>query len=323
MIDVPKQPQVSIIIPTYNGADRIVVLLENLFGQQVPDGFFEVIVVDNASTDGSPHTVANHPSVANLERRKITTRVVCENRKGATFARIRGVCEAQAEIICFLDDDNMPEKNFVAEISKAFSDQQTGLLIARIFPKYAMEPPPSIARREHLLAINNKLGDEVIEWSGTPTFAPTLTAGMCVRREAFLKVVPWRQPELLLADRKGKSLACGGDIEFGFLFGKAGYKRVYNPKLKLWHLIPASRFRSTYICRLIIGIVRSQRTLDARYVNRKFTLLERINATGKFVLSVLASPIVMLRKDGVREAVFIASSRFAQMQGPYEVLSQK
>jgi glycosyltransferase involved in cell wall biosynthesis len=312
------QLKASIIIPAHNSAERIGIPLLALAEQNAPDGSFEIIVVDNASTDGTSTIATSHPAIARLARRGVDGRVVREEQLGLAFARIRGVCEARAEFVCFLDDDTAPESDYISEALKAFSDPATGLLVSRIYPKYETAPPPSVARREHLLAINNKLGDDVIEWGPTPTLAPTIGAGMWIRREAFLSAVSWRTPQSAWSDRKGNSLVSGGDIEIGFQIGKAGYKRVYWPDLKLWHHIPAARFNAGYICRLINGIVRSQITLEAKYGKRPHNLRARLLATAQLIYAVLACPAIVLREDGPREVMFVLASRWARLRGPYD-----
>jgi glycosyltransferase involved in cell wall biosynthesis len=311
------QLKASIIIPAHNSAQRIAIPLRALLAQDAPDGSFEVVVIDNASTDETAQVAATHPAIAGLARKGVECRVVREEKLGLAFARIRGIHEARAELVCFLDDDTAPEPAYVSEAIKAFSDPATGLLVSRIYPFYETEPPPSIARREHLLAINNKLGDAVIEWEPTPTLAPTIGAGMWVRREVFLSAVPWNQPGNTWSDRKGNSLVSGGDIEIGFYIGKAGYKRVYWPQLKLSHHIPKTRLNAKYICRLINGIVRSQIALEAKYARQPYNLKSRFLAIMRLLMAVMACPVLFLRKDGLRETLFVLASRWARIRGPY------
>ena len=311
------QLRATVVIPAHNSAERIEIPLQALFSQDAPDGSFEIIVIDNASTDETSRVAMMHPAVAALALRGIECRVVREERLGLAFARIRGVCEARSGLVCFLDDDTAPEPDYISEALAAFSDLTIGLLVPRIYPKYEIEPPPSVARREHLLAINNQLGDSIIEWKPIPTLVPTTGAGMWVRREVFLSAVPLAQPDNILTDRKGKSLVCGGDIEIGFLIGKAGYKRVYWPRLKLSHHIPKTRLNSRYFCRLINGIVRSQITLEVLYTRQPYGMSDRTFAVARLIFAVLACPVLLLQRDGMREALFVLASRWARFKGPY------
>ena len=309
--------KVTVVIPTLNGAQRIQHVLEALAGQECAPGFFEVIIVDNGSA-GEAAVTEDHGGVARLREQNITCRVVREERRGAAHARIRGVLEARSELVSFLDADNVPAgRDYLSTGVEALADPAAGLLVSRVFPEYEVEPPYSVRRREHLLAINSKLGDAAIEWGGEVAMAPTPGAGMWVRRAPFMSLVPWQNPEAHMAGRKGKRLACGEDIEVGHLFGRAGFKRVYHPGLRLRHKIPAVRVKSAYFCRLIVGVVRSQLTLDVRHGGETYGARRRATALAQLAAAALASPLLVFRKDGVREAVFVIANRAALALGPY------
>lgn len=310
-------PGVTLVIPTYNGARRIEDPLRALLEQQADPQRFEVVVVDNNSKDGTAQAVETSPSVEGLRQRGVDVRVVHEARQGLLFARLCGIQAARRELVCFLDDDNVPEPNFVTDGLALFEDPQVGLVVSRLFPRYEVPPPPSIARREHLLAINHRMGDAPKDFGAQATIAPTIGAGMWLRRAAFLEAVPWQNPEKLMPDRLGTQLLSGGDIEFGLLIGKAGYLRRYGPTLKVWHIIPRSRFETRYFLRLIVGVVRSEQTLEARYLGRRFQGLSKLKAGAKLVGAGLASPALALRGDPVREVLFVLARRWAQLKGPY------
>ncbi|MCB1320470.1 MAG: glycosyltransferase family 2 protein, partial [Leptospiraceae bacterium] len=110
----------SVIICTYNRAN---ILRENLLTlqQQAYDrGKLEILVVDNCSGDDTP-------AVARMFAKNVRypVRYVYEARQGLSYARNCGFREARGEIVIFLDDDALPEKNtWVANLMKAFRDPQ-------------------------------------------------------------------------------------------------------------------------------------------------------------------------------------------------------
>lgn len=93
--DVPVFPFVSVVIPVRNDARRLAICLASLKQQDYPPGRFEVIVVDNGSTDNS-----------RLIAEEAGAKVLCfpDLRVGAL--RNRGVSEAQGEILAFVDSDH-------------------------------------------------------------------------------------------------------------------------------------------------------------------------------------------------------------------------
>ncbi len=312
------QPQVTIAIPTYNGARRLPLVLEALAQQNVADDAFEVLVVDNNSNDDTAHVACDGAAAVALRDRGVPCRLVRERRRGSTYARICGVLEAHAPLVCFLDDDNVPGADYVRNGIDAMVDSGVGLLVSCVIPRWEAAPPPSIARRSWIFAATSNLGDSPLDFGSHGSLAPTVTAGLWVRRNVFLAVVPWQHPEALLSGRRGAALSCGEDIEIGLMIGRAGYRRLYLPQLKLYHLIPASRLRPSYVCRLIEGIARSQMTLTARYEGYSHTADARLGALARLFGAAVAAPAVMLlRRDGLREALFIVVRRWAQLKGPY------
>ncbi|MGA9725746.1 MAG: glycosyltransferase [Candidatus Binatus sp.] len=307
----------SIVIPTYNGAARVPAVLEALARQDATDGSFEVVIVDNASTDAIGELADGHPSVFSLRKRRVACRLVREERRGLLHARIRGVLEARGDAVCFLDDDTIPDPDYVRRGIDALPDPSVGLLVSSISPSFETVPPPSVKRREWLFAATYRLGTAAIDLGAVATLAPTIGAGMWVKRDAFLRSVPWRTPELMLADRTGGQLTSGGDIEIGYLIGKAGLTRLYLPQLRLTHMIGSNRVGTAYVCRLIIGITRSELTLRHRYI-RAYGAWERLKACIALTGAALAAPVVLLqREDGAREALFIIVTRIARVEGPY------
>jgi glycosyltransferase involved in cell wall biosynthesis len=312
------QPQVTIAIPTYNGARRLPLLLQALTAQDAADGSFEVVVVDNNSNDDTARVVCDGADAAALRNRGVLCRLVHETRQGLAYARSCGVLEAHASLVCFLDDDNVPSAHYVRNGIEAMADSGVGLLVSCVIPQWEAEPPPSIARRSWLFAASSNLGDSPVDFGSHGSLAPTVGAGLWVRRNVFLAVVRWQHPETVLSDRRGEALSSGQDIQIGLMIGRAGYRRLYLPQLKLYHLIPASRLRTSYVCRLIEGITRSEMTLKARYEGYSHTAGARLWAVTRLFGAAVAAPGVMLvRRDGLREALFIVVMRWAQLKGPY------
>ena len=105
--------KISLIIPAYNEERYISACLESVLSQG-PEAFFEVIVVDNGSTDKTRDVVSGFPWV----------KLVTENQKGVMRARHRGVVESGGDILCFVDADNRLPKGWVEQVKKEFSENE-------------------------------------------------------------------------------------------------------------------------------------------------------------------------------------------------------
>ncbi|HZH63684.1 MAG TPA: glycosyltransferase family A protein [Flavisolibacter sp.] len=103
-----RQPVVTVIIPAFNEEKYIVRTLETLLLQNYPH--FEVIVVNNASTDKTVEVVASF--IYNQEQ-TFKIRLLHEERQGTQFARECGRKAATGEIIAQLDADCLPPPNWI------------------------------------------------------------------------------------------------------------------------------------------------------------------------------------------------------------------
>jgi glycosyltransferase involved in cell wall biosynthesis len=103
---------VSVVICTYNRADMLRAALESLVAQRTESSFrYEVVVVDNASTDGTPEVIQSV-----RERAAVPLRGVHEPRQGVPFARNRAIAEASGPWLAFFDDDQVADPDWLKEL---------------------------------------------------------------------------------------------------------------------------------------------------------------------------------------------------------------
>ncbi len=105
----PEHPKISVVIPAYNEAELLPACLEAVIKQSFPKNDYEIIVVNNASTDGTAR-------VAKLKGVK----VVSEKRKGLAMALREGVNMAQGEIVAITEADSQVPPDWLFRINQAF-----------------------------------------------------------------------------------------------------------------------------------------------------------------------------------------------------------
>ncbi len=196
-------PRLAVIVPMYNAGDSIGKCLEAIENQRgIEPGDLEVIVVDDASTDGG----------ADKARLPFVKLAVMEKNSGAAAARNRGVAESSAPVLVFVDSDVFLDPNALASI---ISRMDEDLEVAGVVGRYSEKPAARGIINEYHNAFtryHHDLSPERIDW-----FWGALGA---VRREAFLEVGGF--------DERYQG-ASAEDMELGLALSEAGYDLRYLP----------------------------------------------------------------------------------------------
>ena len=147
---------VSIIIPTYNRADVICQSLETWTKQTLPVTDYEVIVVDNNSTDNSAALINDFiKNFSNFHYLK-------EKKAGSTNARHAGAKMAKYDYLIFADDDGLFNPACIEEILKVYQqNEKVDAVAGKIDILWDRTPPKWIAPYEFMLGKLN-YGNEVI-----------------------------------------------------------------------------------------------------------------------------------------------------------------
>ncbi len=102
---------ITVAICTLNGAERLPEVLEALGQQQrIADDAWEILLVDNGSTDATQEVFSRFAA----RFPNLTCRYVFEGKPGQNFARRRAMSEARGTWLCFVDDDNVLEAHYLA-----------------------------------------------------------------------------------------------------------------------------------------------------------------------------------------------------------------
>ncbi|MCK4352501.1 glycosyltransferase family 2 protein [candidate division WOR-3 bacterium] len=251
-----SKPIISIVIPTYNRRKYLNSILNSLNEMEFKKEDYEIIVVDDGSTDGTEQIIVNcNPpeaeQIANL-------RYFRQEHKGASAARNLGIKSAKGEIIAFTDSDCIADKNWLKEIVKSLC---SGIKESQL------EADESQAQRSQGIqgSFNNK---EAIAVGGrttsisekiTPFTHQVITDGktftscnMAVRKEILLKMGGFDEDFIYGHE----------DTDIYFRLQKLG-KIIYNPSAIVCHPpIPLSFLQ--FIRRIEISY-RNEKLLYKKY----------------------------------------------------------
>src|SRR5689334_8065990 len=115
-------PFLSVVIPTYNRQESLLRTLDALERQTFPAERFEVVVVSDGSTDGTPDAVRARTDPYRL-------RMLEQANSGPSVARNYGARSACGEVIVYVDDDIEPVSTFLEEHAKAHEAEPNLVLI--------------------------------------------------------------------------------------------------------------------------------------------------------------------------------------------------
>lgn len=127
---VSPMPSVSVVVATHNRAGRLVRLLASLDAQSLPTNRFEVVVVDDASTDATPDVLADAARRSPLQLRVVHRPVSA----GPAAARNDGWRTAQAPVIAFIDDDCEASRSWLQSGLRVCGEHPGAVVQGRVDP---------------------------------------------------------------------------------------------------------------------------------------------------------------------------------------------
>jgi glycosyltransferase involved in cell wall biosynthesis len=199
----------SVVVPCFNNAPLLAKGLPALARQTVPAGDFEVIVVDDGSTDGTAALVASLGLPESF-------RYVRQENRGAASARNRGANEVRGQVLVFLDSDVVPDAALLQEHLESHRCHDRALVVGqtRALPV------------EGLGMFYKVLGDTVFSFDQgneekQVAFQQVLSRNLSLRRESFFEIGGFDQD----FPRSGFE-----DVEFAYRAARLGFSLVYNPR---------------------------------------------------------------------------------------------
>lgn len=116
---IQENLEFSVIIPAKNSEKTIGRVIKCALNQEYPKGKYEIIVVDNDSSDGTAATIKKFP-----------VKYLFNKKPGAAATRNFGVKNAKGGIIAFIDSDRFAEKNWLREADKFFKENKNANIAA-------------------------------------------------------------------------------------------------------------------------------------------------------------------------------------------------
>ncbi|MEE4274197.1 MAG: glycosyltransferase [Thermoanaerobaculales bacterium] len=241
-----KKPAVSVVVCTRNRSAALAGALEALLAVDFDPAAWELVVIDNASTDDTPEVAARV-----VEANPGRARLVVEPEIGLSAARNAGIAAAAAPIVAFLDDDAFPEAGWLTAIVDGFDRPEVMCVGGPVAPLIEGELPDWFRGRFLPYLTVWDLGAEPVElvYNEYPR-----GANVAYRRSG-LDGVGGFSPHL---GRKGASLLSCEEIELCLRLERAGFATLYQPGARVSHLTPVGRLTPQWLAARFAAQGRSE-----------------------------------------------------------------
>ena len=248
----------SVVVPTYNRRNSVARTIASLLEQRAGAVRFEVIVVDNDSTDDTGAVI--EACIATAPH----LRYVLEPRRGVSHARNAGATLARAPIVAFIDDDVEADPEWVATIARTFAaNPDIDCLGGEIVPRWSA-PPPSWLTPRFWGAVALQTAVRATPYVDAARAATCMmTANFACRREALTEVGGFSP--LFLRDE---------DRELQLRLWGAGKRGMFVPEMRVIAEVPPERLTRRYHRKFY-------RCAGASHARMRY--LDRIDTKGRLV----------------------------------------
>lgn len=163
-----KKPLITVIIPAYNEEKLIGRCIEALMRQTLPRDKYEILVIDNNSTDKTSET-------ARLAGAKV---IYYDERKGASPSRNYGTLKANGDIIAYTDADSIPRNDWLETAYSLMQNRKFMCLGGQVLPTGKSMIMEFIFSSYNILALVNQIFHISLIWG----------PNMIVRKKTFMQI---------------------------------------------------------------------------------------------------------------------------------------
>lgn len=232
-----EQFDVSVILCTYNRCSILPNALESILAQQTGDVRYEIIVVDNNSTDQTLQVIESF-----IARGQGNIRCVFEGRQGLSHARNAGIENALAPLVAFFDDDERVGTDWVVTIKQSLDEHpEVDFVGGKILPHWTAEPPAWLASNSHWAPVALTDYGDTAFYSNAENPVCLIGGNLAIKRAAF-NLIGLFDPEF----QRIKGNIGSEDHEWLLRLWQAGRQGMYIPSLVVEADVPIERMTKAY-----------------------------------------------------------------------------
>jgi len=223
---------ITVTIQTYNRSAVLAETLESLRSLRCPAGVeYEILVVDNNSTDRTPEVIQEYGGILAPRLRS-----VFEARQGLSHARNRALQEAKGQIVSFLDDDVVVDAEWLTAVAGAFEEHAAAVVGGKSYLIFRSRRPAWLSEHYEFFLSRLDYGDRPIVGIDRDLYGLNFS----VRKDIVLQAGGF---DPSLGRCGGVSLRSGEESDLLRRIRALGGVAVYEPRAVVGHIIPGERLR--------------------------------------------------------------------------------
>lgn len=240
----------SAVICTYNREKYIYNVLRSIAENDFSKDGYEIVLVNNNCTDNTEAECLRFKN----DFPDVAFHCFHEPNQGLSYARNCGIRESKGDIIIYVDDDAVVNKEYLRTYAEFFSRcHEAAAAGGPITPQYETEEPEWMSHYTRMLLTGAlDLGSKEREF---PKGAFPGGGNVAYRRSVFDQIGLFN----VELGRKGNSLIGAEEKDLFDRMGSQGMKFYYLPNAILYHIIPEHKLTKDYLKRLSLGIGQSER----------------------------------------------------------------
>ncbi|EKE04186.1 MAG: hypothetical protein ACD_20C00097G0003 [uncultured bacterium] len=259
-------PELSLIICTRNREDMIGDVLESAANQTLGKSQYEIVVIDQSSNDETQKLVEKYPDFKYIKL----------DSRGVSISRNEGIKQSSGEILVYIDDDILFENDYLENILTFYktSELKPDMVGGKTIVKFLGQKPEWLEGPLLGILAHSDYGDESLILDSHPKHVP-YTCNMAIKRECLEKIGGFSE---FLSELEQK-FPINEDVMFAHEIKNQGYNLVYDPKMFVYHRMPASRMTYKYYSEKYFAHGKS----DA-YLYYLLKMFDKKEAPGKILL---------------------------------------
>jgi len=252
---------ITILFATHNGEKTLPLTLKAFCNLTIPEIEWEIIVVDNASTDNTANIIKSYID-------KLPICYLYEDKKGKNNALNSGVSLAKGNLIVFTDDDVIPEQEWLVKLASCANLHADYTIFGGVIkPNWPRQPDKWILDHVPLGVTYAITNEDLIEGEVHPGLV--WGVNMAIRRDVFEAGYRFDAS----VGPNGKNYVMGSETEFTIRLHKLGYKSWFCKEAVVYHIIRDYQLDPEWIIKRAYRFGRNMYRQEYRSFNPKIPIL--------------------------------------------------